>query len=312
MEPLISVVIPVYNAGEYLRRCLSSVCGQSYQNWEIILIDDGSTDGSGSICDEFAGEDGRIRAIHQKNAGVSASRNRGIDLAKGDHITFLDSDDWIEANLYQRLADEIRDQDPDIIQWAYEVDDADGHCIYKKRYRVKTLEACDCNQIFEYFAPIGYVWNKIYKMQVIDSLSARFEEGVSLYEDMLFNLFLLSNNRTILLHDHVGTHYMQYPASLGRKGKASYYSTAIRCLDQKLSLLENHDISEVEKKKFRDRECVNISYNALKANSPAPPSASTVNGVAVRLKDVSVFRLNKKALLKYILLELMLMHPKFN
>jgi len=102
-NPLISIIIPVYNAKEYLRRCLDSILRQNYTNIEVLLIDDGSSDGSEAICDEYALLDKRIKVIHQKNTGVSAARNVGLDLAKGDYISFVDSDDWIENDLLETL-----------------------------------------------------------------------------------------------------------------------------------------------------------------------------------------------------------------
>lgn len=101
--PLISVVIPVYNVEEYLPRCMASVLAQSYGNLDIILIDDGSTDNSGHICDQYAGQDSRIRVIHKKNGGLSDARNKGIESAKGQYITFIDSDDSIDEDMIEYL-----------------------------------------------------------------------------------------------------------------------------------------------------------------------------------------------------------------
>ena len=101
--PLISVIIPVYNVAQYLPRCLDSICNQTYQNLEIILIDDGSTDSSLEICQQYAQKDPRIRVFHQENSGVCAARNRGLDCAKGDFVCFVDSDDWLDENFYQHL-----------------------------------------------------------------------------------------------------------------------------------------------------------------------------------------------------------------
>ena len=105
MSVLISVIVPVYNAGVYLRPCLDSLAAQSYQNLEILLIDDGSTDGSGPVCDEFAGRDHRVRVTHQKNAGVSAARNAGLEAAVGEYGCFLDADDVLPPDSLQRLLD---------------------------------------------------------------------------------------------------------------------------------------------------------------------------------------------------------------
>ena len=102
-NPLISVIVPVYKVEPYLRRCLDSLVGQTYTNLEILLVDDGSPDRCGAICDEYAARDSRITVIHQKNGGVSAARNTGLDAAKGEWLGFVDSDDWIEPEMYAAL-----------------------------------------------------------------------------------------------------------------------------------------------------------------------------------------------------------------
>lgn len=101
--PLISIIIPVYNVEHYLDKCLESVCGQTYTNLEIILVDDGSTDKSGEICDAYAAKDARIKVIHQENVGQSAARNVALEVAQGDFLGFVDSDDWIEPDMYRFL-----------------------------------------------------------------------------------------------------------------------------------------------------------------------------------------------------------------
>jgi len=101
--PLISIIIPIYNVAPYLPRCIDSILRQTHTNIEVILVNDGSTDASGNICDEYARMDGRVQVIHQKNSGVSAARNTGIDAASGEWFGFIDSDDWIEPQMYEKL-----------------------------------------------------------------------------------------------------------------------------------------------------------------------------------------------------------------
>ena len=107
----ISVIIPVYNVEKYLKRCLDSVINQTYKNLEIILIDDGSTDKSGNICDEYAAKDKRIIVIHKENGGLSDARNKGLDICTGDYISFIDSDDWIENGFYEYVVNNVKDND---------------------------------------------------------------------------------------------------------------------------------------------------------------------------------------------------------
>ena len=115
MKPLISVPIPVFNAERYLRRCLNSVVNQTYRNLEVIIVDDGSSDGSGQICDDYAARDSRIRVIHQENKGVAAARNAALDIATGDYILFVDSDDWIEKDTCAYLLSIVEEQQPDMV-----------------------------------------------------------------------------------------------------------------------------------------------------------------------------------------------------
>lgn len=106
-----SIIVPVYDVEQYLENCINSVLNQSFRHFQLILVDDGSKDSSGEICDRFAQKDSRVKVIHKPNAGVSAARNTGIDIATGQFICFIDSDDWIESEYLQKIVDEIYDFD---------------------------------------------------------------------------------------------------------------------------------------------------------------------------------------------------------
>lgn len=118
-NPLVSIIIPVYNVKPYFKRCLDSVVGQTYRNIEILLVDDGSIDGSGEICDVYARMDSRIVGHHQTNAGVSSARNWALDRVHGDYITFIDADDWIDKNLVTYAIQTAREQEADIVMYSY-------------------------------------------------------------------------------------------------------------------------------------------------------------------------------------------------
>jgi glycosyltransferase involved in cell wall biosynthesis len=114
MNPLISVIVPIYNVEAYLPRCLDSIVNQTYQNLEIILVDDGSPDNCGTICDEYANRDSRIRVIHKENGGVSSARNAGLDVMQGDYLTFVDPDDWLSLDAVQVLYDRLVEDGSDM------------------------------------------------------------------------------------------------------------------------------------------------------------------------------------------------------
>lgn len=126
-QPLITVIVPVYNVEKYLRRCLDSIIGQTYQNLEILCIDDGSIDNSGEICEQYAARDARIKVIHQENQGLSTARNRGLDAAEGEYIAFVDSDDYILEDMYKKMLAKLLDYNVDlcVCQWQYEFPMAD-------------------------------------------------------------------------------------------------------------------------------------------------------------------------------------------
>lgn len=126
---MISVVVPVYNTKEYLERCVKSLLAQTYTDMEIILVDDGSTDGSGEICDRFAAGEQRIRVFHKENGGSSSARNLGIDNAKGDYIGFVDSDDYVDADMYERLYTAIREHHVNAAQIGRDEIDPDGNIL---------------------------------------------------------------------------------------------------------------------------------------------------------------------------------------
>lgn len=125
--PLISVIVPVYNILEYLPRCVRSICGQTYRNLEILLVDDGSTDGTAALCDALAKEDGRIRVFHKENGGSSSARNLGISHAKGAYLGFVDSDDYIEPEMYERLVNGAVSTGASIVQIGRDEVDEEGN-----------------------------------------------------------------------------------------------------------------------------------------------------------------------------------------
>ena len=111
----LSIIMPIYNTGKYLHKCIKSILSQTLTNFELILVDDGSVDESGQICDEYAAKDARIKVIHKKNEGVSIARNTGIEVAAGEYIGFIDSDDWIESDMYEKLYNLAKSKECDIV-----------------------------------------------------------------------------------------------------------------------------------------------------------------------------------------------------
>jgi len=176
MEQLLSVIVPVYNVEAYLDRCVQSIVSQSYRNLELILIDDGSTDGSSALCDEWARKDSRVVVIHKANGGVSSARNAGLKVAKGIYLTFVDPDDYIAPDTYSLNMDiMLAHEEVDILQYPYCEISSDGH-IYKE-HRPQSVTLTGAEQIFRNWwsgTPVEYViWNKIYKRCLWKDVSFR-------------------------------------------------------------------------------------------------------------------------------------------
>lgn len=171
IEPLVSIILPIYNSKEYLRKCLESVCGQTYKNLEIICIDDGSTDGSEVILDEFGKKDERIKIVHKENNGESSARNAGLKIMSGSYVGFVDCDDWIEAQMYEKLVHAMLEQDVDIVaaSWYKDIDTVSQKI--ENSGQVKK-EAFGRNELLNYiyqrdsYRGFAYMWNKLYRREL--------------------------------------------------------------------------------------------------------------------------------------------------
>lgn len=187
---LISVIVPVYNVEQYIGKCVESVFAQTYTNWELILVDDGSTDSSGRICDKYARQDDRVVAVHRQNGGASAARNYGLSMVQGKYVYFLDSDDWIVESTLKSLYDFIKLECANMVYYdAYAVNEQNGsiskkHYSHKKQYPSK----CGCNMMRELLSNKEFhvaPWLLFYETAFLKEKMLSFKEGI-IYEDMLF------------------------------------------------------------------------------------------------------------------------------
>ena len=184
--PELSIIVPVYKVEKYLPRCIDSILAQTFGDFELILIDDGSPDGCGRICDEYARKDKRIVVIHQKNMGVSAARNAGLDIARGRYIGFVDSDDWIEPQMYEVMMDAIRENGADMAVCGVRYADEDGK--FTRADRLSEGVYTRAGLLEDVFAMPnrlgGGCCNKVLDASKIASV--RFKVGMTIAEDALY------------------------------------------------------------------------------------------------------------------------------
>jgi glycosyltransferase involved in cell wall biosynthesis len=193
--PLLSVIIPVYNVEPYLERCLESVVRQTYRNLDIILVDDGSTDAGGSICDEYQKKDRRIQVVHQGNRGLSEARNTGLALAKGDLLAFVDSDDWLELDMYAVLVNNLSVTNADIAICGFNLVTADS--INAHNWPTAVLSPLKTLTLLLQDGFFTVLWNKIYKIHLFNDHI--FPKG-KICEDVyiMYKLFLDSHKISII------------------------------------------------------------------------------------------------------------------
>ena len=231
---MVSVIIPIYNTKKYLRKCVDSVLAQTYDNLEIILVDDGSTDDTGALCDEIAKGFNNIMVIHKENGGLSDARNAGMAVATGEYTCFLDSDDWMDEDCLEESLNEAKNENADIVVWGYHTDFHDENEKIIKSHDVipaqfKSTDNVDENMdVDKLIGLCGYAWNKLYKSEVIKD--KEFAKGISLVEDILFNADVMTENVKVSFINKAFTHYIQrqretlgtkyYPDYLDLKTKA--------------------------------------------------------------------------------------------
>lgn len=209
--PKISVIIPVYNAEPYLGRCLDSLRTQTFADFELLLIDDGSRDRSGAMCDEYAGRDPRIRVFHQPNGGVSSARNVGLDHARGEWITFVDADDYVREHYLEHLLSHTGARIDLVISYAEVFGNG---CSEKERYPSRRIEMPNLEVLFVendmhwHTSP----WSKLYRRQVIEQQRLRFCEGMHIGEDGLFLYTFMLASRVVFLSSDTDYCYFAFRA----------------------------------------------------------------------------------------------------
>lgn len=242
-QHLLSIIIPIYNAEKYLTDCLESVINQNYKNIEILLIDDGSTDRSGIICDKYKCQDCRVKVIHKENEGCSVARNIGIKEAKGDLIAFVDADDIIDCQIYEVLIRNLDVTNSDVSACTYIKEYDRSIMLSKKEYKVipKPL-VFENRDILVSVTRVeksieGYIWNKVWKKEIIGE--HLFREDIAMCEDSIFTWEVLKNAKRVSYCDLPFYHYLIQPLSATRNSSIEKYLGALTSYELMLEDTEN-------------------------------------------------------------------------
>ncbi len=224
---MITIIIPFFNAENFIESCLNSIIRQDFKNFEVLLINDGSTDASSIICEQFANKDERFRILEQLNQGVSAARNTGLLRAKGNFIAFVDADDWLETEYLSTLVTTIKDDEVDLVCCGYY-----DYSIYAKRLPINdfkgktTILKTDEMMYALLDGTAGVPWAKLYRKAIIDKFDIRFNNQIKMSEDLVFNLEYVSNCEKIIINNYHGYNYNRLNStSVSSKIKSDYLSS---------------------------------------------------------------------------------------
>lgn len=239
MEPCVTIIVPIYNAEATLRRCVESVLGQEFADFELILADDGSKDGSGALCDAFAQSDSRVRVIHKENSGVSDTRNQAMDQARGRYLQFLDADDWITPNATKLLVRAAEEHGCDMVV-------SDFYRVVGKRVSPKgdidedgplTREGYAAHMMEDpadfYY---GVLWNKLYRRELVEAHHLRMDPDISWCEDFMFNLEYIRHAQTFFALQVPVYYYVRTKGSL-----ASQALSISKTVRMKLTVFEYYN-----------------------------------------------------------------------
>ncbi|MDR0301568.1 MAG: glycosyltransferase [Treponema sp.] len=246
---LISVIVPVYNDEKNLPRCIDSILAQTHEDFECLLIDDGSTDNCPVLCDKYAQKDKRIRVYHRKNEGISKSRQFGIDNSKGQYILFIDSDDWVEHSFLNDVYQKLVTDNVDILFMDFFEENAAG----KERYISQNKICTDTETILSLVLEgklFSCLWNVIIKKNIYKQNNIVFTDGINYGEDTLFILEILLNNPTVGYLPGVYYHHSYNHNSFTRKNKKERYKERVKFLNCLSFLLKKYRRDDLCKHNF--------------------------------------------------------------
>lgn len=257
MSTKISVIIPVYNADQFLADCVESLINQTLQECEFIFINDGSKDNSVDIIRKYQKNDTRIKLINQENKGVSVARNKGLEVAQGEYIGFVDADDYVKNDMYEILYNAAIESDSEVVLCNFQ-SESDGQCVTSS-YPFPTEKKFDKSYIEEHILPyflksdgLNSVANKIYRRKIIKDFKIEFPAGVALGEDGMFNIVFFCHALTTKYLEYAGYHYREVSGSATRNIlEKDYFKRALEVYHLELPSFyyEKYDLKEIRKLK---------------------------------------------------------------
>lgn len=253
MHPQISVIVPIYKAEKYIHRCIDSILAQTFNDFELILVNDGSPDNCGAICDEYAARDSRIKVIHKKNGGVASARQCGMDYASGIYTIHADPDDWAEHNMLENLYNKAIEEDADMVLCDFWLKEKDIEIYQVQRPTTENAQVIIQDILFRKL--YGCLWNKLIKLSCYKRHNITFTKGLNYCEDILICSKILINNIKV---SYLNKAFYHYDLSCNSNSITKDYNIAIHNTLQLLNELQ----TILKEEKFSQAICYNQAWLA--------------------------------------------------
>ena len=302
-KPLITVIVPVYKVEQYIERCVRSICMQTYQNLEIILVDDGSPDQSGKICDELAKQDSRIRVIHKENGGQASARNRGLDEANGDFIGFVDADDWIAPEMYESLYTLMKQQTAQIACCGIDRCNDSGHVSYfnpsvDEQFTLNRNDAMI--RLIENDRITSSPCDKLYCKSIFFGL--RMQEGM-IFEDFEIMHHCIFRAERVAYTGMPYYHYYLSPNSTLRQTFTPKQFDSVRASEMRLDFYQQNSPENLEIVEAKHVEiCLDVLYRSRKSSACKQLRQQLKKALALFLRNHPSLKLSSKTKIKLLFL----------
>lgn len=283
--PKASIIVPVYKVAEYLETCVRSILAQTERDFELLLIDDGSPDECGSMCDAFSQADPRIRVIHQENRGLGGARNTGIEAAQGDWLLFVDSDDWIDPETLKTALSAAEEAGAQLAVFGFRTVDEQGRTlgVFQEALPMGTAFSPKERKDTLLIAPCA--WNKLYRKELFTQTGIRYPSRVW-YEDIRTTLKLLSQTEQMLCLDFVGYNYLQRAGSIMNSGNLRRNREIVDAFDDLLPWFSERGLLD----QYRDELCYLTAFHVYFTASVRALRAEQTDKPLVRQKLLPEFR----------------------
>lgn len=313
----ISVVIPVYNSEKYVAKTIENILNQTFKEFELILVDDGSKDASGQICDTYAKKDKRIKVIHKQNGGICDARNKGLELAQGNYIMFSDNDDTMELTTLEENYNLITKNNADIVKFGRKILYIENEEIYRTDFRKYEFSILELDSLKEKILDLIYdkvlvcIWDGIYKKEILTKFDTKFKKGG---EDIDFNLKILRNANKVILNDKIYyNHYIRKGVSTSTKYDENRIKVTKSLMQSFKDIFRNLNITDKEKYNIiQIRDYLNAilrNVNNPKCNLTKKEKKAIIQNMQFDFQKSNLkkmFKLSKKYTIEYILYRLSL------